>query len=230
MNLNKRNARIAGLLYLMIIVFGIFAEFVVRSGHVVRNDATATANNIMANEWLFRFGFVCDIICQTSHFFLVLVLYMMFKPFSKNAVLVMVSCVLVSVSITFINLLHQFAAIELLSGADYLKVFTNEQLHSFVLLFLNLHMYGYAIAGVFFGLWLYPLGYLLCKSGYFPNILGIMLMVGCFGYLIDFIVNFLFPEYKVVTYPGLLIALIAEFSICFYLLIKGVKNQQFITT
>lgn len=219
----KKDARIAGLLYLSVIVFGIFAEFSVRSNMVVDGDALATVNNILANVMLFRIGFVSDIICQTSHFFLVLLLYRIFKPIDRNAVLFMLSCVLISVAITFLNLLHQFAPLMLLSGDEYLKVFTQDQLNSLALFFLNLYKNGYTIAGVFFGLWLLPLGILVIKSKYVPKIIGIFLIAGCFGYIIDFLVKFLFPTYPEFSYPGLALAVLGEFAFCFWILIMGMK-------
>ncbi|MCD4844290.1 MAG: DUF4386 domain-containing protein [Methanosarcinales archaeon] len=91
-----------------------------------------------------------------------------------------------SVSVQFINALNQFAVLLLLSGADYLIVFGANQLNALVMLFLNLHKYGYFIAQIFFGLWLLPLGYLIFKSGYFPKILGILVMIACFGHLLEF--------------------------------------------
>jgi hypothetical protein len=219
----KKDARFAGLLYLSVTVFGIFAEFSVRANMIVEDNALATVNNIMANEMLFRFGFVSDIICQTSHLFLVLILYRIFKSIDQNAALLMLASVLISVSITFLNLLHQFAPLLILKGGDYMKVFNPDQLNALALFFLNLHKNGYTIAGVFFGLWLYPLGLLVVKSKYVPKVIGILLMIACFGYLIDFIIKFMYPAYPVVSYPGLAIAVIGELSFCFWILIMGMK-------
>lgn len=223
--LNKRNARIAGVLYLAIVIFGIFSEFFVRGSIKVAGDAAATAQNILNNEWMYRLGLVSDIFCQTSHFLLALLLFSMFKPINRNASLFLLSCVLVSVAITFVNLLNHFAPVLILSGDDYLRVFDQTQLESLALFFLNLHGYGYAIAGMFFGLWLFPLGYLVYHSGRFPKLLGIVLMVGSFGYIIDLIKVFLFPEFTFLSY-GLYVALLGEFGICFYLLLIGVKDVK----
>ena len=115
------------------------------------------------------------------------------------------------------------AALLILSGADYLTVFGADQLNSLAMLFLNLHQYGYYIAQIFFGLWLLPLGYLVYKSDHFPKFIGVALMVACFGHLLEFFQIFLFPNYKIIAYPGLIAAMIGEFSLMFYLLIKGVR-------
>jgi len=138
----------------------------------------------------------------------------------------MVIFVLVGASIGFINMLNHFAPLPLLSGADYLTVFEAGQLHAQVMLSLNWFEAGYSIAGIFHGLWLFPLGYLVYKSGYFPRIFGVLLMIACFGFLIQALTFLLAPSYEVITYPGIVVMIIAEFGFCGWLLAKGAKVQQ----
>ena len=222
MKANKKISRIAGLLYLVTIITGIFGQYV-RSALITYGDAAATASNIMASESLFRIGFMSDLTMITCYFFVAYVLYMILKPVNKNIALLFVLFTLGSVSVLFINTLNQFAALVLLSSTDYLTVFGADQLNALVMLFLNLHKYGYIIAQIFFGLWLLPLGYLIFKSGYFPKVLGILVMIACFGHLLEFFQVFLLPSYEVIAYPGLVAAMIGEFSLMFWLLIKGAK-------
>jgi len=223
MNTNKKTARIAGFLYLIMFPLGIFGIMYVPSILIVPGDAATTANNIMASESLFRLSIVSALILQIVNLLLVLVLYKLLKPVNKNHAVLMVIFFLVSVPITMLNELNQFAALLLLSGADYLTVFTTDQLQALVPLFLDLHEYGITIAGIFWGLWLFPMGYLVFKSGYIPRILGILLMIGCFGYLIDSFAIFLLPNYEVniaiFTFWG-------EVLFPLWLLIKGVNVQQ----
>ena len=221
----RKTAKLAGLLYLIMVITGIFGQYV-RSTLIIYGDAAATASNIMAFESLFRIGFMSDLTMITCYFLVACVLYMLLKPVNKDIALLFVLFTLGSVSVLFINALNQFAALILLSGADYLIVFGANQLNALVMLFLNLHKYGYFIAQIFFGLWLLPLGYLIFKSGYFPKILGILVMIACFGHLLEFFQVFLFPGYEVIAYPGLVVAMIGEFSLMFWLLIKGVKVQR----
>ncbi len=221
----KKTARIAGLLYLLVVVFGAFAEVGVRASLIVPGDAAATAQNIMASASLFRIGFMSDLIMMTCYFFLAYTLYLVLKPANHDLSLLFVLLTLASVAIMSLNMLNQFAALLLLSGADYLTVFSVDQLQALALLFLNLHKYGYFIAQIFFGLWLLPVGYIGFKSGYLPKLLSIMVILACFGHLIQYFQIFLFPDLAVITYPGLAVATIAELSLCFYLLIKGVKEQ-----
>lgn len=226
MNSIKRTARIAGVLYLMVIIFGIFAEVGVRSSLIVSGDAATTARNIMGNETLFRIGFMSDLIMMACYLLLAFTLYVLLKPANNNLSLLFVLFTLASVAIMSINMLNQFAALLILSGVDYLTVFSADQLQALAMLFLDLRKYGYFIAQIFFGLWLLPLGYIGMKSGYFPRILGILLILASFGHLIQYFQVFLFPDYEAITYPGLAIATIGEFSLCFWLLIKGVKEDQ----
>lgn len=210
------------MLYLAVIVFGVTAELV-RQSLIVPGDATTTVNNIMASESLFRLAFVIDLIMIACFLLLPLALYVLLKPVNKNLALLMVIFVLVSVPIMFINMLIHFAPLLLLSGADYLTVLGADQLHALVMFFFELYTAGVMIATIFHGLWLLPLGFLVYKSGYFPRILGVLLMIACFGFLIDSLRYFVFPEYEVITYPGIVFEIIGEFGFCGWLLLKGAK-------
>ncbi len=216
-------ARVAGFLYLLMALLALFGFMWVLSTLIVPGDAAATANNIIASEGLFRSGIVSWLIGQTIFILLVLVLYKLLKPVNKNHAVLMVIFVLVSVPITMLNELNQFAALLLLSGADYLTAFTADQLQALVPLFLDLHEHGINIATIFWGLWLFPMGYLVFKSGFLPRILGVLLMIGCFGYLIDFFTFFLFPNFDAkisgFTFWG-------EVLFPLWLLIKGVNVEQ----
>ena len=215
-------ARVAGLLYLVMGIIGAFSILYVPSTLIVPGDAAATVNNIMASESLFRSGIVSGLLTQMIFILLVLVLYQLLKPVNKNHALLMVIFVLVGVPIAMLNELNQFATLLLLSGADYLTAFETDQLQTQVLLFLNLHDYGVLIAQIFWGLWLLPLGLLVFKSGFLPRFLGILLMIGCFGYVIDSFALILFPSFK----PIARFTFIGELLLPLWLLIKGVNVEQ----
>jgi len=220
MNPNK-TARVAGFLYLVLLPLGIFG-MMIRQRLIVPGDAAITAHNIMASESLFRLSIVSALIVQLVNILVVLVLYKLLKPVNKNHALLMVIFFLVGVPIAMLNELNQFAALLLLSGADYLTVFTAGQLQALVPLFLDLHEHGIMIAGIFWGLWLFPMGYLVFKSGFLPRILGILLIIGGFGYLIDSFAIFLFPSFKAIA----LFTFIGEVLFPLWLLIKGVNVEQ----
>jgi hypothetical protein len=224
MNSIHKTAKIAGLMYLGNIITGIFAQ-VVRSTLIVPGDAAATANNIMASEWLFRIGFVSDLIMVTFYLLMGMVFYVLLKPVNKNIALLMLLLNIAGIPMLGFNALNQFATLLLASGAGYLSVFGADQLHALGMLFFNLHEFGYSIAVISWGFYLLPLGYLVFKSGFFPRILGVLLMLASFCDLIQFLQIFLFPDYEVITYPGLAVAMIAEFSFAFWLLVKGAEEQ-----
>ena len=214
-------ARLAGFLYLLVIPLGIFGSLYVPSKLIVAGDAATTAKNLIASEALFRLGVVSDLLAPIVLIFVVLALYELLKPVNKPIALLMVMFLLVGASIATLNKLNQFAALQLLSGADFLKVFTADQLQAFALLFLRLHNRGGTIAAIFWGLWLFPMGYLVFKSGFFPRILGVLLMIACFGYVIDSLATFLGYNINL----GLFAAL-GEIAFIFWLLIKGVNVEQ----
>lgn len=219
-------ARVTGFLYLIIIVCAGFSEGYVRANMIVHGDATATANNILASEGLFRVGFAADLVAFLSDIGVAVLLYMLLKPVSNTLALLAAFFRLAQTAILGINLLNHFNALLLLSGAEYLQVFEPAQLHALVLLSLTEHAYGYLISGVFFGLHCFVLGYLLYKSAYFPRVLGVLLVLASFGYLVDCFTNFLWPNYAPMTeWLVVATAVVAELAFAFWLLVKGVKEQ-----
>ena len=215
-------ARVAGLLYLIVAILGGFGFFLGQS-LITPGDAGLTAGNVLASESLFRLASVSALVAQTVQIVLVLVLYNLLKPVNKNIAVLMVIFSLVGIPIAMLNLLNQFAALLLLSGAGYLAAFETDQLHSLTMLFLDLQTIGVSIAQIFWGLWLLPLGYLVYKSGFLPGILGILLMIGGFGYLVDSATFFLFPNFDATLSQ---FTFIGELLLPLWLLIKGVNVEQ----
>ncbi len=226
MNSIKKTARMAGFLYLAHFVAFFFADNGVHYTPIGSGDAAAMAHNIVASEWLFRIGFVSFLL--TAVFFLLSAwaLYVLLKPVNKDLALLFVLLNLGGVAIWCISQLSEFTAMLLLSGANYLKVFQADQLQALAMLFLNLYQNGFMIAQILLNLWLFPLGYLVFKSGFLPRILGILLIIDGFAMLIWFFQFFFFPGYEVISTVGLAVSFIAEGSLCLWLLIKGVKDQK----
>ncbi|WP_373665353.1 hypothetical protein SPSIL_050040 [Sporomusa silvacetica DSM 10669] len=227
MNSSKKTARIAGFWYLLMAITAPVGLLYVPSKLIVPGDAAATANNIIVSESLFRFGIVSSFICQIAFIFLVLALYRLLKEVNQKQAMLMVAFVLVSVPIAFFNMLNHVAALILLSGAGFLAVFEPNQLHALVMVFLKLQEHGTIIAQIFWGLWLFPFGVLVFRSGLFPKILGILLLIAGFGYVVHSFTFLLFPHYgdvvaQYVTVPEA----VGELSIVLWLLIKGVTNQK----
>lgn len=224
MNSNKNTARIAGILYLLLIPFSIFGMIFVPSQLLVAGDGAATASNIMASESLFRQSIFSAMTVQVINIFLVLALYRLLRPVNKTMAALMVVFSLAAVPIAMLNELNHLAVLLLSTGAGNMAGFSAEQLQALIPFFLDLHEYGLSIASIFWGLWLFPMGYLIYKSGYLPKFLGVLLMIGCVGYLIDSLAVFLLPgvqvDVAILTFWG-------EVLFPLWLVIKGVDVEQY---
>jgi hypothetical protein len=193
---------------------------------IVFGDIAKTASNIMASEWLFRLSFISDMLSAVFFFLAAWALYVLLTPVNKHLALLFILLNLGGVVIQCVSAFSQFATLLILGSGDYLKAFQADQLQALAMLFLNLQSHGFIVAQIFFAAWLLPLGYLVFRSGFLPKILGILLIADFFGVLIWFFQFFLFPGYEVITYPGLAVSFIAEVSLTFWLLTKGVKEEN----
>ncbi len=226
MNTLKKQARITGFLYLIIIIGGLFTEVFVRSKIIDWNSPVITAQNIIEFETLYRLGFSVDLIVFLCDIGVAILLYKILKPISHTLAAITASLRLTMVAISAVNLLNLYKPLAYLKGADYLSIFNIEQLQALSTISLKTHNYGYHIALVFFGLHCFFLGYLLIKSINFPKVLGVLLMLASFGYLINSFSNFM-PNYVSISYIYLLLpAFVAEVSFCLWLLIKGIKTVK----
>lgn len=214
------------MLYLIVVVTGIFSLLYVPSQIPSHGDASTMLSRIRESEVLFRLGIVAGLICYTVFLVLPFALYKLLHEVGRDAAVLMVAFAVASVPIAFVSLLYKFDILSLLSEADYLQAFTTDQVHARAMLLLDAYTNGVLVSQIFWGLWLLPFGYLVFKSGFLPRILGILLMMGCFGYLIDFFGRMLFPGYTetIARFVGLP-ASIGEIGICLWLLIVGVRER-----
>lgn len=220
-------ARIAGVLYLIITVAAIFAHFVIPEQFIVPGDAAATAANITAAESLFRVGMIgSELVVLLSEVVLSVVLYYLFKPVNQTLSLLAAVSRLAMTVIHGLNLLNYAFVLQLLTGGEYLAVFSPEQVNALVTLFLDAHSVGFTIGIAFLVPHVLILGYLIFKSGYFPKVLGILFIAAGVGYLFDTIGLLLIPSYT--TTPGLIAMVIAIAEIAFpiWLLVKGVNLER----
>ena len=221
----NKDAKRAGFLYLAFVITCIFAG-VVRANLIVLGDASKTADLLRNSEWLLRISSVVDLVSAVLFLVAAWALYVLLKPVNKNLALLFLLLNAAGVAVQCNSLLNSFTPMLLNGSADYIKVFQPGQIEALNLLFLNLHKSGFTIAQIFFGTWLLPLGYLVYKSNFLPKWLGILLIADFFGVMIWFLQYFLLPGVDIITYPGLAIGFIAEFSLSFWLIIKGVKEQK----
>ena len=216
-------ARIAGFMYLLQIPLGVFGILYIPKALVVLGDAAATANNILAHEFLFRLSMVSAILAALVTVVTALFLYKVLNPVHKNYARLMVICTLVVAPISMLNELNHVVVLLLLNSPEIITIFTTSQLHTLMSIFFEVHNYGIQIVGIFFGLWLLPMGYLVFKSGFMPKIIGVFLMITCLGYLIDFVTFFLFPNFGIIISEFAWLGVVMMVS---WLLIKGVNVEQ----
>ena len=217
-------ARIGGVLYLIIIVAGVFGELLVRNTLVVSGDATATANNIMASQLLWRIGIAGDLVMHVCDVPLMLVFYVLLRPVNNNLALLAVLFNLVQTAVMVAYKLNLMMPLFLLGNADYLQAFEPQQLHALSYLSIKADGYGFGIGLIFFGFECLVLGYLIFKSGYLPRILGVLMQIAGLSYLTNSFALLLAPTLATMLFPGILVpAFIAEASFCLWLIVKGVN-------
>ncbi len=226
MNSPKRLARIAGLLYLIVGIFGGFAAGYATPKVYVAGDAAATAANILANSGLVRLSVVADLVQATVFVFLAMTLYVLLRDANRNAARAMVLLVAIATTVMCLNEVFQFAALRVASDGSYAAAFGTAGSVALVMLLMDLHHYGFLIAQIFFGLWLAPLGYLTYRSKMFPKALSVVLIVAAAAYLVDTLAAFLAPAIGAQIHAFLAIPpTIAEIWMLGYLLVRGVRAR-----
>jgi len=226
MNSNKKTARIAGVLYLFVGIFGGFAEGFVDPKMYVAGNAAATAGNVVANAALVRLGVVAHLLDGTFFIFLAIVLYGLLQQINKGVARAMLILVALATGIICLNAVFQFEALRVAIDPSYVAALGIAGSNALVLLLLDMQHYGTLVAQVFFGLWLVPLGYLAYQSKLFPKWLGVLLVAGGVCYLIDLLAAFLAPGLAQAIHSFVIIpSAVAEISMVLYLLLIGVKEQ-----
>lgn len=220
----NRNARVAGLLYLLLILAGPVRLLYIPNALFVE-DAATTAHNIASHEALFRFGIFADLVTATLDILVVLSLYRVLAGVDRTLATVMVAFGCADVPIYFVNTLNDVGALLFARGADFLSAFGEAQRIAMTMLFLNLHHYGVVVNEVFWGLWLLPFGILVYKSGFLPRILGIWIVLNCLAYLAQSVVGVLLPQYLGRVADFAFPLQFGEIAIMLWLLIIGVRPR-----
>ncbi len=223
MHLLKKAARIAGAIYLSMVVTGPFSLIYVPSKLIVHGNLAATANNILAHETMFRLAILADLIGSVIFICLAVALYRLLSGVNKTWAGLMVAFVLVSAAVGFLNTLNNIAALTVFRGADFLAVFDKSQRDALGYLFLRLHSQGISIDEMFWGLWLFPFGLLVFRSGFLPRFIGVWLMINCFAYVALSVTALFFPDYYGAAFRWAQPVLFGELAIMLWLLIMGAK-------
>jgi hypothetical protein len=219
----KKAARIAGAIYLSMVVTGPFSLIYVPNKLIVRGNATATADNILAHETMYRLAILADLTGAVIFICLGVALYKLLGGVSRTWAGLMIAFVLVSAAVGFLNTLNNIAALTLFRGADFLAVFDKPQRDALAYLFVRLHSQGVLINEIFWGLWLFPFGLLVFRSGFLPRFIGVWLMINCFGYVALSVTALFFPDYYDAAFKWSQPVLFGELAIMLWLLIKGAK-------
>lgn len=229
MNTN-RLSRWAGWVYLGVVLTGLFSLMYVPSKLLDYNDSAGTFQRVTASESLFRSGIAAGLFCYGFFLFLPLVLYKLFKPVNENMAALMVLLAIISVPMYFINVQHQFTALSLIHQPYPLKELATASLPDQFLAAIRRYDDGMRLIHIFSGLWLFPFGYLVFTSNFLPKALGLLLMLGCFGYLFNFFGRLLVPEYAalgIASYISLP-ASMGEIGTCLWLILVGAKEKSII--
>jgi hypothetical protein len=222
----KRIARIAGVLYLIVAIFAAFA-YNVATRLYIAGDAAATAAKVVASAGQVRMAVVADLVQVTAWLFLALTLYRLLKHVRPGAALAMVTLVAIGAGIVSINTIFAFEGMRVATGISYAAFLGTGGANSLVLMLLDTQHYGYSIASVFYGLWLFPLGYLAYKSGLFPKALGVALVVAGVCYHANLLTAFLSPGLNTVTQSYLSFPIwVFELWMVLYLLLIGVRTVK----
>jgi hypothetical protein len=220
-------SRIGGLLYLIIIVVGIFGEAFVRDRLIVSGDATATAANIRSMEALWRFHIAAELFLLVCAVALLLILFVLLRPVSRDLALLAAFFNLVSIGIEAAVAMYLLAALFPLGNAEYLKAFAPEQLYAMASLSLKSHSYGFGVSLIFFGCFCLVIGYLIFRSGYLPKAVGVLMQIAGLSYLTNSFALILAPAVANRLFPAILLpAFVGEASLCLWLLVKGVNVEK----
>jgi len=192
----RNQGRLVGLFYLLASIPAFFALIYVPGKIIVHGNSAATLHNIVASETLFRIGIGCELVGQILFVGVALALYDLLKGVDRRRAALMFGLIAIALPIALLNELNAIAALMLAKGNDFLSIVEKPQRDALAMLFLQLHSRGFDLAALFWGLWLYPLGLLVYRSGFFPRILGILLMANCLSYLVDSLTSIVAPQYS----------------------------------
>lgn len=220
-------ARIGGVMYLIIIAAGLFAEAFVRARLIVPGDALSTAANIQANDLLFRVGIVADLSTYVMAIALTSILYFLLRPVDEKLALLMLLFNLAQDAVGGINVLNTYSAVQTLAGSAHSGAFTPEQLGALALSSLERHSIGFGIALIFFGFSCLTLGYLIFRSGFAPKLLGVLMGIAGVCYLVNSFAAIVSPAISSYLFPSILLpAFVGELSLALWLTVRGVDAEK----
>jgi hypothetical protein len=218
----RNPGRVAGLWYLLLVFLGPLRLIYIPEKLFVTGNAAATASNIIAHEWLFRFGMVADLLGAMVLVFLTMAFYRLFKDVDQQlAVLVVILGGVMPALLYIVNVATDASALMVARGADFLNVFDKAQRDALVLLILRQHSHLVTAAEILWGLWLAPLGMLVYRSRFLPRFLGVWLLFNALAYVLISLIGELAPQYSDTAFLFAQPALLTELALTLWLVIRG---------
>lgn len=228
---SNKQAKLAGLLYLVVVISGIFSLAYVPKLIINWDSPEQTVNQLMAHEMMFRFSLLAGIICYVAFAFLPWILFNFLSPVHKMAAQLMVGLAMVSIPMSFVNIINKYCILDLIHSFKAAAI-ESVEMQQRTMQYFQQYNNGILVTTIFWGLWLLPFGYLVYASQFLPKLLGVLLMLGCMGYLVNFTGNTIYPDYGE-SYVSTFFALfptVGELSICFWLLLIGIKQTKSVTS
>jgi hypothetical protein len=221
-------ARIGGLAYLIIIAAGVMGEIFIRSKVIVPDNAIATTNNISASPLLWRIGIFGDLVMHVFDLVVGIVYYTLLKRVNKDLALLSLLFGLIQTAVLVANKMNLMMPLFLSDNDNYLKAFTQQQLQALSYLSVKAHEYGFGVGLIFFGFECLIDGYLIFRSEFLPRILGVMIFIAGICYLTNSFLLLFSPKLEGLLFPIILgpLAFIGEFSMCLWLIVKGVNMKK----
>lgn len=228
MDTARKHARAAGLLYLALVILGILNLMVIPGQYSAGGDAAATVANIRAMEAVFRTGIIVGVLSNLTYVLLGVALYRLLAPVGRTAATLLVLFAAAGAGLGLVSAGAKLDVLSILGTAPYLQALTAEQIQAQAMLSLRSYSNLTRVAELFWGLWLFPFGLLVYRSGFLPRMLGVLLMAGSFGYAFNFFAKVLWPAYATTSLPMLLPlpAHIGEIGIMLWLVIVGTTLRK----
>ena len=222
MNSITKIARTAGLLYLVYVVTSVIANLF---GKFVFVEAPVTIDHILTHATQFRIGFVINLFSVVLFLLAAWALYVLLKPVNKDLALLFLLFNVTGFAVWLFSSLCLFGSLVILNVPEAIQAFQPDQLQALAVFFFGLYKTGVFIAQVPYGVWLFPLGYLVFKSDFLPKVLGILLIADGICQFVYVCQRLILPDFAVIAYPCMVISFIAEVSLALWLAIKAVNPR-----